>query len=91
MSETIQRVVFGTLLSLSIYGLVNSFVDWGSEKSPWDTQKVKRIVLLIIMITAICGLFYHNKKKTHRKKKALLVKASVLGGSRTINPSNIQV
>lgn len=91
MSETIQRIVFGTLLSLSILGIVNTAVDTLSEKSPWETKKAKRIMLIVILIVSLIGLFWHNRKKSHRKKKSLLVKTSLLQGSKSINPNNVAV
>lgn len=67
MNDHIKEVVFGTLLSLSIYGLSNQAIEWGAKKSPWNTKKVKIFVLLILAIGSIIFLSLHHKSKRSLK------------------------
>lgn len=57
----IKRMIFATLLSLSIYGIVAYLIDLGTEKCPWDTKKTRFIVMIIIAIIALYVLFGHYK------------------------------
>lgn len=68
MSDQVKKIVFSTLLSLSIYGLATHVIDWGSKKCPFDTRKTKIIVLLVIMLVSLFCLFFHNRHKILRKK-----------------------
>jgi hypothetical protein len=66
----IQKIIFATLLSLSVYGLVGGAIDWGSEKCPFDTKKTKYVVLIILALVSIIVLFnLFRKKATVRTAK----------------------
>jgi F0F1-type ATP synthase membrane subunit a len=66
MPDVATRTVFAALLSLSIYGLSNHLIDHLTKKCPWDTQKTKLVVLVIIAIVSLIVLFYreHRLQKT---------------------------
>lgn len=57
----IKKMVFASLLSLSVYGLAKQLVKWGSEKCPYDTAKTKFVVFLVIAVISAIVLFVHFK------------------------------
>jgi len=66
MSDHVTKTVFGTLLSLAIYGLVNNAVDWSSKKCPWDTKKTKIAILIALLLISAYVLFHHRKIKVRK-------------------------
>ena len=63
----ISKIVFGTLLSLSIYGLATHAIEWGSEKcanvSSFDGKKVKIIIMIILVIISVLFIIKDFGKK----------------------------
>jgi hypothetical protein len=63
-NTNIKRIIFGSLLSLAIYGTVGQLIEWGSEKAPWETKKTKLCIMILIAIFSLYVLFgeyKHNK------------------------------
>lgn len=68
MAEPIGRIVFGSLLSLSVFGLLSKGLDWCAENAPWDTDYTKTTIMVIIAIIAIIGLIIIYRKRFERKQ-----------------------
>jgi hypothetical protein len=52
MSQRIVKIVAGTLLALSIYGIATHAIDWSSDKSPWNKKQTQIAIMAIIGIIA---------------------------------------
>lgn len=87
MAEPIGRVVFGGLLSLALFGLVSKTLDWMAEKAPWDTDKTKTCILIIISIIAVIGLIVVHNKKLMRKQSKYGMFNNACGNSNRLNVS----
>jgi len=59
---SIKKIVFGSLLSLSVYGLATGTVDVIAEKCPFDTDKAKKWILLLLFIVSIVVLILDVKR-----------------------------
>lgn len=66
---SIKKTVFGTLLSLSIYGLATNSIEYASEKCPFDTQKTKKIILVIIAIISLIILYFSDVRSMFKNLK----------------------
>lgn len=62
MSQRVVKIVAGTLLALSIYGIATHAVDWGAEKSPWNTKRTRLAIMAIIGIIAALVLLKYVTK-----------------------------
>ena len=72
-SVEITRIVFGTLFSLSVFGISTYIIDLASEKAPWDTKKTKIVVLIILAIVcAIVLTAYFRKNQKFKTNKAII-------------------
>lgn len=66
----IVKMVFATLLSLSVYGIVGQTLNWWAEKCPWDTERTKFITLIIMaVISGIYLLSYFRKRNEFKTRK----------------------
>jgi len=79
----ISKIVFGTLLSLSIYGLATHAIEWGSEKcssvSSWDGKKIKIIIMVIIFLISIYFVLKgHSRKISSTSRKVRKVQGTVV-------------
>jgi uncharacterized ion transporter superfamily protein YfcC len=63
----IAKIVFGTLLSLSIYGLATHAIEWGSDKcanlSAWDGKKIKIIIMVVLLVISVLFIVGDFRKK----------------------------
>lgn len=67
----IKKIVFVSLLSLSVLALSAKAVDFIADKVPFDTDKAKTIILIIILIVSIIVLkkeFSYKLSKTCMKQ-----------------------
>jgi len=62
MSQRIVKIVAGTLLALSIYGIALNAVEWGAEQSPWNTKRTRIAIMAIIGIIAALVLLKYVTK-----------------------------
>jgi len=64
---TIKKTVFGTLLSLSIYGLATRSIEYTSEKCPFDTDRAKKFILIAIMVISLLVLYFSDVRSLFKK------------------------
>ena len=55
--NSIKTLILGTFLSLALFGLINASIEWGTEKCPWDTEKTKIVVYMLIVAIVIWILY----------------------------------
>jgi len=66
-------MIFATLLSLAIYGIVNQLIEWGGTNYSWYTKKVKFATMVFIAIVSVFILWRQmrvsNEMKIKRRQK----------------------
>lgn len=62
----ITRIVFGSLLSLSVFSLATRSIDYLSESCPFDTDRTKKWLFVAIALISIIVLFFEFKKKASK-------------------------
>ena len=64
---SIKKTVFGTLLSLSIFGLATGTIAYVSEKCPFDTDKAKKWILILIAVISLIILYFGEYRHMFKK------------------------